>query len=238
MLHTQRRGSSPFSFLAVLLAPLPFVAFGDSVTEGQNGVGAPNGLNMLVVDPANSYPTKLRSRLTTDFPTQVTSGFNAGLGGEFTSEGLQRLPQVLAAQQPQALLLLDGYNDLLTFGAPGVQGVADSLEDMIKLAKASGVQYVFVSTLTPGREAPMLPSRQIPPALILQTNAQIRIMVPAEGGILVDSFNAFVGREATLVGVDGLHLTAAGNEVLAETFLNAIKTAATTATGPLSRLRR
>ena len=215
------------------LSALTFVAFGDSVTEGENSLPGPGGLSVRFVDVANAYPTKLRSKLQIDFPTQTTTVVNAGLGGEFLDSGIDRLMTVLAQHLPEALLLLHGYNDLLNGGATAAQDVVDGLEEMIRVARGLGVRYVFVSTITPGRPGP----RQLAPAAVVQTNSGIRTMALAEGAYLVDSFNALVGREATLVSNDGLHLTPAGNDVLADTFLAGIKAAAATATGPLGQLR-
>lgn len=236
-------GSCQFSVSvsSLTLKALKFLAFGDSVTAGENAVVTPGGLSTLFVDVANAYPTKLQNKLTLDFPTQTTTVVNAGKSGEPAPDGVKRLPGVLAANTPHALLLLHGYNDLhaLPLGASSAAilevstDLVNDLEDMVRIARDRGVQYIFVSTITPGRAG----SRQIPPAAIDLSNTFIRSMVLSENAFLVDSFNAFVGQEATLVSADGLHLNAAGNEVLASTFLAAIKSAAATSTGPLARLR-
>lgn len=214
------------------LSALTFVAFGDSVTAGENSIKT-GGVQRLFVDVANAYPAKLQAKFQMDFPSQMTTTVNSGVPGERATIGVGRLPGVLATHRPQALLLLDGYNDLLNDGAAAVQPVTDALRDMVRIARSAGVPHVFVSTVTPGRSG----THFIAPAAILDTNARIRLMTIAEGAVLVDNFNAFVGQEATLVSDDGLHLTAAGNERLATTFLAAIKTAATTTTGPLRVLR-
>jgi lysophospholipase L1-like esterase len=54
-------------------------------------------------------------------------------------------------------------------------------------------------------------------------------MALEEQAYLVNAFDAFTGREGELVGDDGLHLTAAGNQVLAETFYARIRSAGLTA---------
>ena len=59
--------------------------------------------------------------------------------------------------------------------------------------------------------------------MILETNFQIRQMAAVEGAVLVDAYDAFFGKEAVLIMSDGLHLTPAGNEVLAQTFYTAIR---------------
>jgi lysophospholipase L1-like esterase len=230
-----QKGSCSFTvtLTPLSLSALKFVAFGDSVTAGENSIRL-GETHLLFVDVANAYPTKLQAKFQMDFPSQLTSTINEGLPAERATTAVGRLPGVLAQHKPQAVLLLDGYNDLLNDGAAAVQPVADAMRDMVRIARGAGVQHVFVSTITPGRAG----SHFIPPTAILDTNARIRLMALAEGAVLVDNYNAFIGQEPTLVTDDGLHLTAAGNERLATTFLAAIKATATTTSGPLSVLRR
>jgi acyl-CoA thioesterase-1 len=70
------------------------LAFGDSLTVG---VGA---------SYAESYPvvlTELSGRKV----------INAGVSGETTTQGLQRLPGLLEQHEPELVLLLEGGNDIL-----------------------------------------------------------------------------------------------------------------------------
>lgn len=203
-----------------VLSVKTFVAFGDSVTLGENALPGV-GLTPLVVDLANAYPTKLQARFDADFPGQGVKVFNEGKSGERATDAVARLPGVLTARQPGALLLLDGYNDLLNDGAAAVVPVSTALRDMVRLAKARGVAHVFVSTVTPSRPG----QRQIGLSVILDANFLIRQMAAAEGAVLVDAYDAFFGQEAVLVGNDGLHLTPAGNDALASAFYDAIRTA-------------
>lgn len=195
-----------------------FVAFGDSVTRGENGITGV-GFTPLFVDTPNAYPTKLLGALTTDFPGQGVSVFNEGVSGEAVADGLARLPSVLASRRPGGLLLLEGYNDLLGRGQAASATVSSTLGSMVRLARTSGVPHVFVSTITPGRPG----QRQINPAAIVSANALIRQMTVTEGAVLVDAYNAFVGQEAVLVENDGLHLTPAGNQLLAQLFYTTIR---------------
>jgi lysophospholipase L1-like esterase len=222
-------GSCSFSVSVtpLTLNAMTFVAFGDSVTEGENSLTVGN-TSFLFIDPVNAYPTQLQSMLEADFPGQGAMVINEGVSGERATDGVDRIQDVVKQHDPDGVLLLDGYNDLLGDGTLGVQDVADALREMIRIIKAEGVEHVFVSTLTPGRDG----SREIDPSAILQANALIRLMALPEGAILVDNFNTFVGRESTLVSDDGLHLTAAGNTVLAETFLAAIRAAVTSGNRP------
>jgi lysophospholipase L1-like esterase len=204
-----------------------FVAFGDSITEGSDGLGVT--IVPSAIDPTKSYPTALRALFQTEFPGQGITVVNDGKSGEpagcgffETSCGVLRLPSSIATHRPQALLLLDGYNDL---NDPGnVNRVVTAMRDMIRIARGAGVSYVFVGTMTPGRKSdPGFLDRQRLPAEILAVNAMLATMVPAEGAHLVNTYAAFLGRELTLVGPDGLHLTAAGNTMLAETFFARIR---------------
>ena len=50
-------------------------------------------------------------------------------------------------------------------------------------------------------------------------------MVTSEGATLVDAYSAFLGHETTYLANDGLHVTPTGNQVLAQTFFNAMRSA-------------
>jgi lysophospholipase L1-like esterase len=109
--------------------------------------------------------------------------------------------------------------------------VGTGIRDCIRHTKElnAGVQFIFVSTLTPPGASG---SNRIDPNAIIQANAQIRQQVAAGGAVLVDSYNAFLGHEADYVNIDGLHLRPAGYQALADTFFAAIQ--ATVPQTPLS----
>ena len=206
---------------AHVLRPSPFtldiVAFGDSITEGQNG-DAPPGLcgQLLCIDVPNAYPTVLAGNLADGYPHGTIDVVNAGLGGEpAIGAGESRLPGVLATHSPQALLLLHGTNDLLANRPPA--DIATAIRNMIRTARSSGVTYVFVGTLLPQR-AGGTPPRGTAGALVVPANNAIRPVVAAEGAILVDTYGAFVGNETTYLANDGLHVTPTGNRVIASLF--------------------
>ena len=149
---------------------------------------------------------------------------------------MKRLPAVLTAQHPDALLLLDGYNDLDSCkpGQSALAGcqtaigvVVNKLRECIQIAHDPryGVRYVFVSTLTPPGPATGPNDRRRDATAIAQTNGRIAAMVPGENAILVDAYPQFLGHEAEYVDIDGLHLRPAGNDVLARAFFSAIKVA-------------
>lgn len=117
---------------APTLAPLGpndvIVAFGDSLTHG-TGASA-----------ETAYPAVLASL------TRHTV-INAGVPGETTQSGLQRLPEVLAEYQPRLVLLCLGGNDMLR-QAPAAT-TETNLRALIHAIRASGAQVVLVAVPEP-----------------------------------------------------------------------------------------
>jgi lysophospholipase L1-like esterase len=73
---------------------------------------------------------------------------NAGVPGEVSADGLQRLPGVLEEAQPKLLILCHGGNDFLRKLSEAE--AAANLRAMIKLAKDKGIDVVLVATPKPG----------------------------------------------------------------------------------------
>jgi lysophospholipase L1-like esterase len=204
------------------LALTNFLAYGDSMTEGQNG----RQLNFFpIVDTANSYPTILQQLFTTRIPGQSIIVTNGGLGGELITQNEDRLKRLLDGLRPQVLLFLEGANDMIASAPPQV--IAEGVRESIKRARDRGVQYVFVSTLLPvaPENCPVPdrpPCKSVPAGLPAATNQLIRPLVPANGAYLVDPYDEFVTNRSTYISIDGLHLTAEGNRALASAFWNRI----------------
>lgn len=86
--------------------------------------------------PEEAYPTLL----------EKTTGWhivNAGIPGDTTSGGLQRLPDLLETHQPKLLLIELGGNDLLR--QVSVKQVEENLKSIIAQAKALGVPVALVA---------------------------------------------------------------------------------------------
>lgn len=105
------------------------LAFGDSLTFG---TGA---------SPPESYPAQLQSLIG----RRVV---NAGVPGEISSDGLQRLPEVLEEVRPKLLILCHGGNDFLR--KLGDAAAASNVRAMIKLAQDKGIGVVLIATPKPG----------------------------------------------------------------------------------------
>ncbi len=226
-----------------VLGATRFIAFGDSITEGENGRPAPSLRSFI--DLPNIYPLKLEELLNTEFPGQGIVVLNRGAGGAFVEQSVEQLPRVLETDRGDALLLLDGYNNLLSECTPDrstsaacarkIADVVSGLRECVRIAKrpTAGIRYVLVSTLTPPGPYTGGPrDRRIAGDAITRTNASLAEMVRAEGVILVDAYARFSGHEGEYVDQDGLHLRPAGYEALARAFFDAI--AASVAATPLT----
>jgi lysophospholipase L1-like esterase len=105
------------------------LAFGDSLTYGTGAA------------TRESYPAVLERQIG----RKVVS---AGVPGEVSAVGLERLPAALAEAQPRLLILCHGGNDFLR-KLPETQAAAN-IRAMVKLAKEKGVEVVLVGVPRPG----------------------------------------------------------------------------------------
>ena len=163
------------------------------------------------------YPARLEMLLTARYSVQTIKVTNAGKAGEWAADGVKRLPDVLRAELPEVLLLMEGDNDLDTLGERGIRDTGAAIDSMAREARHRGIR-VFLATLPPQRPGGV---RAESAGLIPRFNDEVRKIAKAEGAGLVDLYNAF-GNDLSLIGPDGLHPTDAGYERIAQTFHTAI----------------
>ena len=185
------------------LSATRFVAFGDSITAGQ---------------AFDTYPAHLLAQLRQRYETQSIFVFDDGVAGENAfPNGQRRLPASLDALRPDALLLMEGTNDL-NGGATGMALALDALTTMVRTARARGV-VVFLATIPPQRPGGV---RNFTAGLVAGFNDNVRALAEREGVPLVDIYAAMIG-DLSLIGPDDLHPNAAGHVVMAQTFFTAIQ---------------
>jgi lysophospholipase L1-like esterase len=202
-----------------------FIAFGDSLTQG---TVAPNAFLTLVVNSA-SYPSKLQLLLRDRYRTQTITVGNDGVPGEVVSpDGLDRFPSMLRVHDPEAVLLMEGSNDLFFYREQAFALALPALEEMVTEGQASGAR-VFLATIPPQRPNGAA-NRTAVAALIPDFNKEIRAIAQRTGATLVD-IEPVILADMTLIGNDDLHPTEHGYEVIAETFFKVIRS---TLEAPLS----
>jgi lysophospholipase L1-like esterase len=211
----------------ITVVPPPYLkytrhlAFGDSLTEGQDGLPSATTASRyvpLVVRPEIAYPTRLQERFTALYTAQTTQVINRGKGGEKAVEGATRLPGEITTYRPEVVLLLEGANDIFGGNTSGVASAAVALRAMVRETRARGLP-VYLATLPPENPAG---SRGGGYALVVPLNTEIQRIATEEGAVLVDIYTAFNG-DLTLIGPDGLHPNEAGYLRMAETFLAKIR---------------
>jgi lysophospholipase L1-like esterase len=189
------------SVTAAHLGAMRFVAFGDSLTAGENGTVAglptsasPNCGPVVTsarrkmaqarpsdIDVPNAYPTQLLAMMQARFPSQTLTMSNEGLPRETAEDGVGRLTScVFMTDHPDVLLLLEGVNDIAgddTWQTTEMdeQTIFDDLATDVQNALSSGVSFVFVSTILPVRACDPEPIFcQFPdPSVVPTANASI-----------------------------------------------------------------
>lgn len=220
------------------LSATRFMAYGDSITAGEIndddlGGRCDNAVTLLpgpmILIPELAYPAVTLRLMSARYTNQAFTMVNEGLRNNPTSDRARFLA-ALRAHRPQAVLFLQGVIDL---GDSSAASIAANIDADIADAKAMGVSAFFLSTLTPvlgfsrGCFVDSVDVRAV--------NDRIRALAASRPGVyLVDSYAAFQGHDEYLRG-DGLHPTALGQQVLAQTFFDVIRSRleTTTASAPL-----
>jgi lysophospholipase L1-like esterase len=201
---TDSRGHQANCSFSVIVTPVPrisattFLALGDSLTEGKatstilripDYPGVPSG---HVFNERGSYPEILEAKLTDRYRDQTITMIAYGLGSEKASDGKERLKSHWSEFNPDAVLLLEGLNDLTAPSTTTPQGmqraidqVLEALVDDIGFVRSRGAQ-AFLATLLP-----VAPSNANISAAIPILNDRIRVLAAAQHIPLVD-LNAVV----------------------------------------------
>lgn len=223
-----RRASCSFSVVVTaipLLAKTTFMAFGDSITEGKTKLRAPAIVRVPddTFNQAGSYPELLNARLTARYQDQTVTVIAYGYGGEKASEGSSRLRLHWPDFNPDAVMLLEGTNDLTASSTAtpagmtaAINGAIDALRADVVFAKQRGAR-AFLGTLLP-MTPPVAPNVV---AGVLTLNSRIRELAAEQAVTLVD-INQVV--PTTMMGSDGIH-PKPGSEVyglMADEWLKAI----------------
>ncbi len=175
------------------LAKLPndavILAFGDSLTFGTGAT------------PETNYPAELEKLIG----RKVIA---AGVPGEVTADGLERLPEVIDEENPKLMILCHGGNDLLR--KTGEEKAEANLRAMIALAQAKGVQVVMIAVPKPGLALTLAPYYE---------KIASELKLPIETGILRSVLSS------PSLKSDTVHPNAAGYRKMAEAIAELLKAA-------------
>ncbi len=183
------RGAEP-KRLSDAGSPRPvLVCFGDSLTAG------------LGVEPEEAYPAVLQQRLDqAGFNYRVV---NAGISGNTTKDGLNRLDEVLG-QHPQVVVVEFGGNDGLR-GVP-VSQAQHNLDTIVQRLKASGARVALAGITLP----PQYGGEYIRSFNAMFPTVATKYHVPLLPFVLQDVYGV-----PGDIQEDGVHATAQGNRQVA-----------------------
>jgi acyl-CoA thioesterase-1 len=175
------------------------VAFGDSLTAG---FGA---------EPGSSYPDFLQKDLDRAGPAWHV--INAGVSGDTTTDGVNRLGEVLS-YKPRIVIVEFGGNDGLR-GLP-IETTRANLEQIVTTLRNAGATVILAGMTLPPNYGPeyIRSFEQIYRDLAARYKLT-RIPFLLEGVATVATRN--------LMQRDGLHPTAQGNAIVAQTVMRYLK---------------
>jgi lysophospholipase L1-like esterase len=194
--------------------PNTYMAFGDSITEGNNYPGDP------------SYRGPLEDKLREHFGRATV--INEGVGSTRSNQGADRIDAPLFSDRPAYTLILYGTNDWNQSVCKRPEQLATtcftitSLRDIVLSAKGSQ-SIPVLGTIPPVNENYNV---LVPPqrnTFIEAANVQIRQLARDQGALLADVETAFltIGNPPRLY-VDHIHPGPEGEELIANAFFQAI----------------
>ncbi len=200
--------------MTLLLALQVVVALGDSVTLGVRRDGS--------VTAAQAFPALLQ--------TPGRKVLNAGVGGNNTSQMLDRLDRDVIAHKPHAVLVMAGLNDAAyvdsgpvarTWPRISVEAYKRNLREIAACVKLAGARTIL---LTPNPMTARYPysnlgfyrDRDINFSLLPYVDS-VRVVAREEGLCLVDVFAVWTARpDLERLLPDGVHPDADGHRLIAE----------------------
>jgi lysophospholipase L1-like esterase len=150
-----------------------------------------------------------------------------GIGGQTTPQMLSRFRADIVALKPQVAVINGGINDIATnSGTYDFEFTFGNIRSMAEIAHANGIKVVLTSVL-PAAEIPWRKEIPAVPEKVDRLNAAIKAYCAAKGFTYVDYYSQLVSKDGTKglpaqYTTDGVHVTAAGYEVMEQIIKQAI----------------
>jgi acyl-CoA thioesterase-1 len=196
--QTNKKVERPLSTAQLNSGKPKIVAFGDSLTAG------------FGLAEKESYPYLLQQKLKADgYDYEVV---NAGVSGETSLGGLERIDWVLEQENVQILILELGANDLLR--SIPVAKMKRNLSEIIKKAQAKKIQVLLCGMLAPPTMGAQYQRDYITAFPDLASEYKVAFLPFILEGIALDR---------NLNQPDGIHPNAAGEKIMTENVYKALK---------------
>lgn len=119
---------------------------GDSVTQGCFDVYMTGEHSLdTVYDYKSAYSTKFRELLNLLYPSTQVNVINAGISGDYTLNGLNRVEQDVLSYHPDLLVVSYGLNDAAGGGIDGVKAYGENLCGIFEKARAVGCDVIYLT---------------------------------------------------------------------------------------------
>jgi lysophospholipase L1-like esterase len=193
--------------------PAAYTAFGDSITNG------------VIYDPDRrdsvGYRQPLQQLLRAFFGLGTV--FNAGVDGESTSDGVGRIDNAIRAQQADAILIMEGTNDLLD--VVDIDVIAFNLRRMVQRSYEENPDILPFLAQIPPRFGPGPDGFDGPGnGRIDELNELLPEIAEEEGAVVVDMNTPLDGHPELMS--NHVHPSEAGYQVMAEVWYETIRPAA------------
>ena len=163
------------------------IAFGDNITYG------------IGTDTTSSYPKQIENKTGLKI-------INAGVEGEFSSEGLIRLPSILE-NKPELVILCHGANDI--YYKHDISQLKNNLLEMIELIQQSGSKVLLVGVSNF--------------ALLSKDIHKLYDEVAEEGAVLFEDNILRIVFSSNLLKTDYRHPNTKGYERMADAFIEILQ---------------
>ena len=185
-----------------------YMAFGDSITEGNSREG-----NF-------AYRRTLQMMLEGHFG--IAEILNNGVGGTTSAQGADRVKFQLFEHDPAIVLIVYGTNDWNSCLEPATCFTVSSLRSMIREVRNKS-SWPFVATIPPtntGFDERAPPSRNV---WVRDANELIKAMAAEEGAVVMDVHAALLaGGDLAGLFEDHVHPNPMGYDIMAEAMFEAI----------------
>lgn len=120
--------------------------FGDSVTHGE--FEFQNGYKESAARPELAYHSLLKKRIRKEFGVEIMV-INAGIGGNFSDDGLARIQRDVLDKKPDFCCVMFGTNDVTNSrkGQPALEQYEQNMKAIIQKLQAQEIEVVL---MTPG----------------------------------------------------------------------------------------
>ena len=199
-----------------------YMAFGDSITWGAMSAWE---AGFIFAAANGGYPERMQASLNLLHSPQQFTVFNEGLPGELVLNALPRFRMLLTSRRPEVVLLLEGINDISNDFDPA--RVAAALFQLVDAATVAGAPVVVATMYqTYAVVDPTGHYRSNGAGLLPLFNAEVRRLSAARVNVHLLDLEPLM-RDRALIGADGIHLTDAGHELLANLFRQRVEAAFT-----------